>query len=229
MVRSHYDWDWTGAEKEFQRALELNPNYANAHYFYGWTCLVPLGRLDQALREMKRAQELDPLSPIINTNLGETLIDARQYDAAIEQLRKAIALDPHFGPPHGRLARALQQKGRYTEAVEEFLQWRTGAAAMTEQQSVDLRKAYASSGWKGFLQKRAEFLLENRTRTYVQASFLALNYALLSDKEKALEWLERAVAEHDVWVAYLNVNPEFDALRSDPRFQDLLRRVGLPQ
>ena len=99
---------------------------------------------------------------------------------------------------------------------------------MTEQQSVNLRKAYVSSGWKGFLQKRVEFLLENRKRTYVQAFSLALNYALLGDKEKAVEWLERAVAEHDEWVTYLNVSPDFDVLHSDPRFQDLLRRIGLP-
>jgi serine/threonine-protein kinase len=228
LVRSHYDWDWGGAEKEFQRALELNPNYANAHYFYGLSCLSPLGRLDQALREMRRAQELDPLSPIINANLAWTLIYARQYDAAIEQLRKTLALDPHFGPTHARLAQALAQKGRYAEAAEEYLQSRTGAGAMTEQQSADLRKAFASSGWRGFLQKRVEFLLENRKRTYVPASYLALNYSLLSDKENALEWLERAVAERDEWVTYLNANPEFDELHSDPRFQALARRIGLP-
>ncbi len=228
MVRSHYDWDWTGSEKEFQHALELNPNYANAHYFYGLTCLIPLGRLDQALREVKRAQELDPLSPIINANLAWTLIYARQYDAAIEQSRKTLALDPHFGPTHARMWLALQHKGKYAEAVEEFLQASSGPSAMTEQQSADLRKAYASSGWKGFLLKRTEFLLENRRRNYVPASFLALNYALLGDKEKALEWLERAVPEHDEWVTYLNVDPEFDALHSDPRFQALVRRIGLP-
>ena len=227
-VRARYDWDWTGAEKEFQRALELNPNYANAHYFYGFTCLIPFGRLDQALREMKRAQELDPLSPIINANLGWTLIYARQYDAAIEQVRKAIALDPHFGTPHRRLGQALQQKGRYAEAVDELLQSREAPFAMTEQQSADLRKAFASSGWKGFLQKRVGFLLENRKGTYVPASFLALDYTLLGNKEKALEWLERSVAERDEWVTYINVEPDFDALHSDPRFQDLLRRIGLP-
>ncbi len=223
VVRSHYDWDWTGSEKEFQRALELNPNYANAHYFYGWTCLIPLGRFDQALREMKRAQEFDPLSPIINTNLGLTLYLARQYDAAIEQLRKTIALDPHFRAPHAALSSALQQKGRYAEAVEEFLQ---SATAITEQQSAELRKAFASSGWKGFLQKRVEVLLENRKRTYVPAYFVAVNYALLGDKEKALEWLERAVAEHEN-VIFMNVAPNFDELHGDPRFQALVRRVGL--
>jgi len=228
MVRSHYDWDWAGAEKEFQRALELNPNYANAHYFYGLTCLVPLGRLDQALREMKRAQELDPLSPIINANLGWTLIYARQYDAAIEQLRKTLALDPHFTITHARIGLALELKGKYAEAVEEFLQARGGPAAITEQQLADLRKAYASSGWKGFLQKRVQFLLENRKRGYVPAHLVALDYSRLGDKEKALEWLERAYAERDEWVTYLNVEPDFDALRSDPRFADLARRIGLP-
>ena len=227
MVRSHYDWDWTASEKEFQQALELNPNYANAHYFYGFSCLVPLGRLDQAQREMKRAQELDPLSPIINANLAWALIYARQYDAAIEQLRKTLALDPHFGPTHARMGQALELKGRYAEAVDELLQ-ASGYVAMSEQQSADLRKAYASSGWKGSLLKRAEFLLENRKRNYVPASILAGLYARLGNKEKALEWLERAVAERDEWVTYMNVSPEYDDLRSDPRFQDLLRRLHFP-
>jgi serine/threonine-protein kinase len=211
MVRSHYDWDWVGAEKEFQRALELNPNYANAHYFHGFSCLIPLGRLDQALREMKRAQQLDPLSLIINANLAWALIYARQYDAAIEQLRKTLALDPHFGVTHARMGQALELKGRNAEAVDELLQGsRTGFVAMTEQQSVDLRRAYASAGWRGFLQKRAEFLLENRKRNYVPASILAGLYARLGDKEKALEWLQRAVAERDEWVTYMNVSPEYD-------------------
>ena len=200
VVRSGYDWDWPGAEKEFQRAIELNPNYDHARYCYSLYCLTPLGRLDQALREMKRAQELDPLSPAINANLGWTLMYARQDDAAIEQLRKTLALDPHSGPAHLRLGYTLQQKGRYAEAVEEFSQLHEGQgpSAMTEQQSADLRKAFASSGWKRYLQKRAEFLLENRKRIYVRASILASNYALLADREKALEWLERAYTERDM-------------------------------
>src|SRR5262249_4362123 len=140
-----------------------------------------------------------------------------------------IALDPHFGVPHGRLGQALELKGRYAEAMEEFSQVRTGSGAMTEQQSADLRKAFASSGWKGFLQKRVEFLLENRKRTYVQAFSLSSNFARLGDKEKAVEWPERAVADPDEWVTYLNVSPDFDVLHSVPRFQDLLRRIGLPQ
>ena len=226
MARVKYDWDWTGSEKEFRRALDLNPNDANGHYFYGFSYLLPLGRFDDALREMKRAQELDPLSPVINANLGATLMNARQYDAAIEQLRRTLVLDPHFGPAHGRLSEVLYLKGQNAEAAEHFLQslW---ADALSEQQLAALRTTYASSGWKGFSEKRAEFVAENRKRTYIAGSTLAVFYAEMGDKEKALEWLERAYAERDEWLVYLNVRPAYDALHADPRFQDLVRRVGL--
>ena len=228
MARAKYDWDWTGSEKEFRRALDLNPNDANNHYFYGFTYLLPLGRLDDALREMKRAQELDPLSPIINTNLGAAFIYARQYNAAIEQLRRTLVLDPHFGPAHGRLSEVLYWKGQNAEAAEHFLQG-PGPTAMSEQQLAALRTTYASSGWKGFSEQRGEFIIENRKRTYVPGSTVALRYAALGDKEKALEWLERAYAEHDEWLPLLNVEPAYDALHADPRFQDLVRRMGLGQ
>jgi TolB-like protein/predicted Ser/Thr protein kinase len=226
-VKGSYDWDWPGAEREFKRALELNPGDANAHYFYGLVYLAPMGRMDEAIREMQRALELDPLSPIINANLAWIYYFARQYDKGIEQARKAVELDPDFGPAHNRLAFIYAAKGMYPQAIEE-------SGYVPAMRKNDLarvaafRQAYAADGASGYWRKVIEVEEKRRKEQYFPPYIIASSYARLSEKEQAFELLEKGYEGRDEWLRFLRVEPAFDSLRSDPRYADLVRRVGLP-
>jgi eukaryotic-like serine/threonine-protein kinase len=216
-----FDWDWSGARREFERALELNPNYGTAHYWYSYYYFA-MGRLDAAAQEMKRAVDLDPLSLQINTEMGRALLYQRQYDAAIEQERKTLEMDPNFEGAHELLAKAYLFKGSYADAI-------------TESQPVErwsgfvLARAYLKSGKIGKAQKVVVDLKELSNKQYVSAQRIAQAYIGLDDKQRALEWLEKAYEERSLRPDFMRVDPAYDNLRSDQRFRDLLRRVGLPQ
>ena len=233
--KTEFEHDWSGAEKEFRQAIERSPGYANAHYFYGIVYLVAAGRMDEAITEMKKALELDPLSLIINTNLGYTYYLARQYDKALEQYQKTIQMDPNFGGGlHGKLAAVYEQFGKYEEAIPEAQKdfaIRRGNPTEAAAMAAELRKAYLQSGPKGYWQKRLELAIQRRRRSpepYQSAMGLASLYSRLGDKDKAFESLEIAYQDVDENLTEVKVDPAYDPLRSDPRFQDLLRRIGLP-
>jgi TolB-like protein/Flp pilus assembly protein TadD len=226
-VKNTYDWDWPGAEREFKRAIKLNPNYATAHFWYA-IHLQAMGRLDEAIAEAKLAQEADPVSPIIGLLAGRTLYVARRYDQAIEQLHKTLEMDPHFPRAHWWLAKAYEQVGRHEEAVAES-QKAVSLSAGEPTYFGQLGHAYAVSGKKAEAQKVVAELKDLSKRRYVAPFDIALVYMGLGDKSRALEWLEKAYEDHSDWLAWIKVWPQFDSLRSEPRFQDLLRRLGLPQ
>ncbi len=226
VVKAGYDRDWAGAEREFKRALELNPGYASAHYFYGLLYLSPQGRHEEGIAELKKALELDPFSPIINTNLGRVLYWAHQYDRAAEQEKKTLDADPDFGPAHARLAEIYEAKGMYQEALRVVE--KSGPALVTSQDLAEMRQAYAKLGPRGYWEKRLESLKRRAKQEYVDPVFLAHYYAYLGDKAHALEALETAYNDRTMWVNFVKVDPPYDTLRSDPRFQDLVRRLGLP-
>jgi tetratricopeptide (TPR) repeat protein len=220
------DWDWVGAEAEYKRALELAPGSAQTHYSYSFTFLVPRGKVNDALSELKQALELDPLSLIINTNLGEILSVARRYDEAIAQCRKTLELDSRFGPAHDTLGRAYTQKGMYPEAIREFrmaLEYSPAWIAPV----ADLGNAYALSGNQGEAWKTLAELLKRSKKSYVSPWNMATVYVALGEKERALASLEKAYEIHAQPVIFLNVDPRFDSLRSEPRFQRLVQRIGL--
>ena len=225
-VAQNYDRDRATAEREFQRAMELNPSYPTAHYWYGFWFLASLGRFDQGLAEAKRAQELDPLSLPTNRGVGQTLLAARQYEQAIEQLEKTIELDPEWDAPHADLGRAYIGKGMYRESITEFEK----AVQLSQSASVYLAPlgyAYAVAGRKSEALKILDQLNERSKQEYVPPIAQALIYAGLGDKDRAIEGLQKAYEERSSWMAFIKVAPLFDPLRSDPRFQDLLRRMGL--
>ena len=212
-----FDWDWSGARTEFERALQLNPNYATGHYWYSYYYLA-MGRLDDAAREMRRAVDLDPLSLNINAEMGRTLIYQRQYDAAIEQELKTLELDPAFSLAHDMLAIAYLQKGRYAEALVEARQSAHGTA---------IARAYLKSGDVVNARKVVAELKELANTRYVSAQRIAYEYAGIDDKEQAFQWLERAYDERSLRPDFMKVDPWYDDLRSDSRFQNLMRRAGL--
>ena len=220
------EWDWVGAEKEYKRSIELNPGYATVRQWYAFH-LTEMGRLEEALVEAKRAHELDPLSIIISRDLGLVFYYARQPDRAIEQYQKTIELDPHFALAHQALGRAYLEKGMHQQAVEH-IQRAASLAGDSVAMSAALAHAYAVTGKKGEARTILGHLLERSRRSYVQPISIAVIYAGLGDKENAFEWLEKAYAERSVGLETLKVHPIFDGLRPDPRFQELLRRVGLP-
>ncbi|HEV3470665.1 MAG TPA: protein kinase, partial [Pyrinomonadaceae bacterium] len=223
-VRMAYDWQWEEAGRDFERALELNPNYATAHQWYA-SYLVQVGRFGEALSEIKRAQELDPLAPIISANAGLYLYYARQYDRAIEQLRKTIEVDERFGVAHLYLGYVyLQQPGRAEEAVEEFLRARELMGEDPETIAA-LGHAYAVAGRRAVAQKVLEELRERSARAYVSPYFMAVVYAGLGDHERAFEWLEKSYADRHPGMILLKSDPRFDALRRDPRLSNLIRRI----
>ncbi|HEX5873867.1 MAG TPA: protein kinase [Pyrinomonadaceae bacterium] len=225
IILSKFDFDWAGAERHLKRAIELNPTYPTAHQWYGQN-LISQGRFDEGLAEVQRAVELDPVSLVANTALGISLKQARRYDEAIRQLQKTLELEPNFADANGFLAAAFAHKGMYEEAVAAYSRQITpeGAPpAVTEA----AKAAFAKSGWQGYLRFMAKVFESRENSTRLEA--IAIVYAQLGEKDKAFEWLEKAYNERADGLASLKVDPWYDPLRSDPRFTDLMHRVGLPQ
>jgi len=223
---AQYDWDWLKAETEFRRAIELKPTYATAHHWYAFIYLTAMGRLDQAIAEEKRAQELEPLSLIINTNLGTLLYLARRYDEAIDQYRKALEIDSNFIIAYWMRGLAYEQKSMFKEAIAEFQKAvaLSGGAALP---IALLGHAYAISRRKDEAQKVLAELNQLSKHVYISSYRIAAIYAGLEETKQAFEWLRRAYEERDSWLTWLRVDPVFDDLRSDRRFQEILKLVGL--
>ena len=226
ICRLFHDWDWVAAEKQFLRALELNPGCALVHHEYA-LYLMTMARLEEASREENQALQLDPLSLLFDTVLGWVFHFARQYDRAIEQCRKTLELDPNFPMAHWQLGRAWEQKGMFKEAIPAFRKAVTlsGASPVCV---AGLGHAYALVGKRAEAVKILDELRNLSKRRYVSSYFMASVCAGLGETERAFQWLEEAHGERPFWLIFLNVEPTFDSLRSDPRFQDLVRHVALP-
>jgi len=216
-------WDWAGAEVSFKRAIELNPNYARAHQGYAYYLSV-MGRHDQAINEAKRARELDPISPPMNTSLGWILHFARQYDLSLEALKKSLELDQNHPTTHLYIGYNYAAKGMHKEAIAAF-EHVIKLGGDTPSVRLSLGAAYAGGGERG---KAQAILKQLQTgENYASPYELATLYAAMGEREQAFAALEKGYAAHDLQLQYLGVDPSMDSLRSDPRFVDLLRRVGL--
>ena len=226
-IVAYYDWDFAGAEREFRRAIELNPNYATAHHWHAEN-LSSLQHHDEALFEIRRALELDPLALITNRVYGDLLLNARRYDEAIEQYRRTIEMDPNFPTTHAFLGRAYEARQMYDQAVSEYLKF-PGPGGVSPDGLARMQEAYARTGWIGFVQARLSDLSARSKKDYVPEFVLASWYARLGRKDEAFARLEKAYEARDYRMTQLNVRNDLDSLRSDPRFADLVRRVGLPQ
>jgi len=222
-VLDGFDWDFDAAGKEFQRAIELNPGYATAHHWYAWH-LSLLGRYDEAIAEMRKAENLDPLSLIINADLAELLVLAHSDDESIRQSRKTIEMDPNFALAHNQLAQAYLQKQMYDEAVAELktaVQLSGGSPAFI----ANLARAYVASGKRNEAVKLLGDLKKRSNPGYSNASEIAVIYVSLGDTDQAMNWLEKGYDER--FNPGVLLRPGFDPLRSDPRFQSLVHRIGL--
>jgi TolB-like protein/tetratricopeptide (TPR) repeat protein len=219
-----YDFDSAQAIREFQRAIELNPNYAIAHQQYGNNTLMALGRFDDSIAEGKRAVELDPLSLVINTDLGSDYYYARRYDEAIAQLRKTLEMDPGFYIAHTVLGEALDEEGAHDAAIVEFQK----ARALNDDPAVlgMLGRAYGLSGNRIEAEKMLDQLKELSKQRYVAAYSFALVYLGLGDKNEALHWLEQSYQDRaGSDIGYIRVDPLLDPLRGDPRFEALAEKI----
>ncbi|HSB64740.1 MAG TPA: tetratricopeptide repeat protein, partial [Thermoanaerobaculia bacterium] len=225
-VRRFFDWEWSSAEREFQDAVRLSPGYATGHRWYG-QLLSGMGRHEEAISEARRALELDPLSVIIHTAVGDVLFYARRYDEAIDTYGKALELDPDFLAGHSDLARALEHSGRSDEAIRAYEKAVALAGNAVTDPSVGLANACAVAGRRKEALDVLEELKRRRDRQYVSPWGLASIYARLGETGFALDWLERAYDEHDSTLVWLKVHPRFDALRAEPRFVEILKKMGL--
>jgi serine/threonine-protein kinase len=225
-VKLQYDWDWPIAESELEHAIRLNPNYAFAHQWYG-LYLSRIGRHEQGIQETVRAYDLDPVSPAISRALGFRFYEARRYDEAVQQLRKTLELEPSYAQAQYTLGLAYVQTGKFDEAIRELqegIRLSGGSRTITGA----LGYAYARAGKTGDARQVLEELMAQPGGRYVSPYTVALIFTGLSDHDRAFEWLERAYQARASRLGWLAVLPEFDSLRPDPRFSDLLRRIGLP-
>jgi len=224
-VKMHYDWDWPGAESEFKRAIELNPNYATAHSWYG-LYLVIFGRFTEADEVMRRALSLDPLSTVIDADAGLLLYFGRRYERAIDHYRKTLEKNSAFIPAYIPLGGAYVQKGMYREAIDVL----QNASVFSHGHPVvaaALGNCYAASGRKEDAEVVLDALMERRTEEYIPPYWIAVVHAGLGATDSVFAWLGRAYDEHDGSLVYLNVMPAFDSFRSDPRFSSLLKKMNL--
>jgi len=221
------NWNWADAERNYQRAIELNPNYATAHHWYAEGYLMPVGRADEAIAEIRKAQELDPLSAVIATDLGKELYFVRRYDDALVELRRALELDPNFTSAHNWISDTLLEKRMYNEAIAELEKTKP----FREERVYIRQTAYLYARMGRNAQARAALAksLQLSKGKQISSGAVALTYAALGDKDESFLWLEKACTERSSFMTSLKYWSVFDPLRSDPRFADLLRRVGLPQ
>jgi serine/threonine protein kinase/Tfp pilus assembly protein PilF len=231
LLASSYDedWDWAAADREYQRALELDPRNARAHVLYG-IHFENLGKLDDAVAQFRRAVELDPLNLNGLDNLAEVYLYTRQYPEAIEHAQKVLEIDPSFSNSHIHLAEAYFYTGKYDLWLDEAEKSATLDNDANELAIVTAMKLeYLKSGYRGAFQRRAEMLEEQSKSRSVDPVLISSAYALAGDKDKAFAYLEKAFAEKNVHLSYIKVIRAWDSLRSDPRYADLLKRMGLPQ
>jgi serine/threonine-protein kinase len=225
LIKAHYDLDWVGAEAEFKRAIDLNPNYPSAHHYYG-DLFVARGDFDRALRELEEARTLDPMSPIINTDIGLAYFYQRDYDRCLEFSKKVTQRFPDFFPAHMNLAWAFSQKKMYPEALAEFHE----ANKLSNNHSwvrATLAYTYAVSGKKNEARKILKELEARAAHEQVSPMrFVIINLGL-GDKPKAFQWLERAKEELDIFLVYIRVSPFFDSVKDDPEFHEFVERIGL--
>jgi pentatricopeptide repeat protein len=225
-VRWRFDWDWAGADRAFRRAIELNPNSPDVHFGYV-AYLTPMGRFQEGMAHAKRAIELDPLTPQWRRRIGQVYIFSRQYDEALDAFREALEFDPDRAGVHYWFGWIYREKGMYEEAIAEFRK-ALGDGPPPPPVVGHLGNAYARAGR---VREARECLRELKQRSKVDTVgtyAVAFIHAGLGEKEQAFEWLEKAYAERDQGMLYLKVDPTLDPLRSDPRFQDLLRRMRFP-
>jgi TolB-like protein/DNA-binding winged helix-turn-helix (wHTH) protein/Flp pilus assembly protein TadD len=218
-----FDWDFDSADKEFRRAIELSPGYATAHHWYAWH-LSLVGRNNEAIAEMQKALSLDPLSLIINEDLAELFLFTHSYDHSIEQSRKTIEMDSNFALAHNQLAQSFLQQQKYNQAIVELqkaIQLSGGSPTFT----ANLARAYAATGKKNAAMELLNDLIKHSKPGYSHACEIASVYAALGDRDQAMTWLETGYEER--FNPGVLLRPGFDPLRADPRFQDLLHRIGL--
>jgi eukaryotic-like serine/threonine-protein kinase len=221
-----FDWDWQDAEREFQQAIKLNPSYAHAHHWYAYF-LAYTGRPTDAISEIRKAETLDPLSLIISTDVGEILDFLRQYDHAIEQLKKAIEMDPNFAAAHFTLAHSYTHEKRYPEAISEMKR-AIELAGDDPTWNEYLAYVYALADHRKEAIEILNVLNEQSKHRFIPASNMVYAYMALGDTNRAFYFLEKAYAERETIVSSLGRDPDLDPLRSDPRFQELLRRMNFP-
>ncbi|HLQ07189.1 MAG TPA: adenylate/guanylate cyclase domain-containing protein [Nitrososphaerales archaeon] len=226
LIRFQYDWDWEGAEDEFREAIKLNPGYAPAHHYFA-DYLKAMGRFDEALSEISKAQELDPLNLAINAGVGHVLYLSRQYDKAIDQYRKTVDLDPSFMLTHVWFGRPYLEKGMFAEAISEL---ETGVRLSGEGTLAlgMLGHGLASAGRKEEAMQVLEKLKQRSKSRYVPSYWVAVVYNGFKDREQVLAWLRKAFDERSSWLVWSNVEPRFDWLRDDPEFASLMRAMRFP-
>jgi serine/threonine protein kinase/tetratricopeptide (TPR) repeat protein len=223
-VKFRFDWDWPGAESEFKRAIELNPRYPTAHHWYAYY-LAGVGRLDEARAAIQKAQELDPLSLIINATVAQVLYYSHEYDRAIEQLRKTLEIDPNFAHAHRLLGESYREKAMVGEAIAEMQKAVTLSGGNRAYYLGQLGNAYAVSGRRAEALKILNELMELSRQKYISPTIFAIVYIGLGEKDQVFAWLEKAYEERSGMPTEFMVEPIFDSLRSDHRFQELLRRM----
>jgi Tfp pilus assembly protein PilF len=220
-----YEWDWSAAEREFQRAISLNPNYSDVRLFYSHF-LICMKRPEEAQAQMARALELDPLYSFSQGMFGMSLFYLHRYDDAIAELRKTLRMEPDYSLAHQFLWFALPQKRMFDEALAEAGKY---FAVMGDNEVAEVLAGHAKAGYAGAMRLAAETLAARAERSYVSAMDIAYLYGHAGEKDRALEWLERCYEERELDMVSLGVNSIWDSLHDDPRFQHLLRRMSLPQ
>jgi tetratricopeptide (TPR) repeat protein len=219
-----YDWNWSEAEKEYKRAIELNPRYPVAHQWYGGY-LERTGHINEAISERKLALELDPLSTTTSFELGQSYFFAREYDSALEQFQKTLELDPKFGAVYQFLPAVYLQKGMYSVAIAKVSE----APESVDTVSSGVRgHTYAAAGRTREARMMLDQLKELQGQKYISAVSIALIYTGLGEKDEALEWLEKGYDERSFQMQFLKLDPRWDSLRDEPRFTELVKRIGLP-
>ncbi len=228
--QAHYlAWEWADWKKEFQRALELDPNFANGHHWYGLQSTW-IGNYQEGIQHLKRAVELEPLNLKFNDNLGQGFMNARMDDQALEQYKKTIEMDPNFAGTHGDLSTYYRYQGRFDLWLDE---WKKTAQLNDDRddlaQQEEVARVYARAGYKPAVARGIELLKLRSANTYLDPGTLAMEYGFLGDKEQTFLWLEKAYAARSELVSMLKTSRCYDFVRSDPRYADLVKRVGLPQ